>query len=77
MSEALSAIIDLGFQEMELNRIEAVVMPENLGSIRLLEKLGFHNEGKLREYENWGEKGFTDLFMLSLLRKEWGKRSVK
>jgi len=73
MSEALSAIIDLGFTEMDLNRIEAVIMPENFASIKLLEKLRFHNEGLLEEYENWGSKGFTDLYMLSLLRKTWNK----
>ena len=71
MTEALNAIIDLGFREMGLNRIEAVVMPENVPSIKLLEKLGFGNEGILREYENWGEKGFTDLCMFSLIRKTW------
>jgi len=71
MTEALDAILDLGFNRMELNRIEAVVMPENSASIKLLEKLGFHNEGLLKEYENWGSKGFTDLCMLSLLRKSW------
>jgi ribosomal-protein-alanine N-acetyltransferase len=74
MTEALSAIIDLGFQEMGLNRIEAVVMPENGASVKLLEKLGFCNEGLLAEYENWGSKGFTDLFMLAVTRKSW-KRS--
>ena len=73
MTEALSAILDLGFQEMSLNRIEAVVMPGNTASIKLLEKLGFHNEGVLKEYENWGSKGFIDLCMLSLLRKAWKK----
>jgi ribosomal-protein-alanine N-acetyltransferase len=73
MSEALSAIVDLGFREMGLNRIEAVVMPENHASIKLLEKLGFQNEGLLREYENWGDKGFTDVCMLSYLRKAWEK----
>ena len=43
MSEALSAILAFGFGEMELNRIEAFVMPENTASINLLEKLGFKN----------------------------------
>ena len=71
MIEALEAVIDLGFREMDLNRIDAVVMPGNIASIRLLEKLGFLNEGLLREYENWGKKGFTDLNMLSLLRRTW------
>jgi ribosomal-protein-alanine N-acetyltransferase len=73
MTEALGAIIDLGFAQMGLNRIDAMVMPENIASIKLLEKLGFYNEGLLREYENWGSKGFTDLCMLSLLRRVWEK----
>lgn len=71
MTEALSALLALGFNAMGLNRIDAVVMPENSASIRLLEKLGFCNEGLLRDYENWGSKGFTDLYMLSLLKKTW------
>jgi [ribosomal protein S5]-alanine N-acetyltransferase len=73
MTEALEAIIDLGFREMSLNRIDAVVIPENSASIKLLEKLGFQNEGLLKEYENWGSKGFADLCMLALLRKSWDK----
>ena len=72
MTEALHAIIDLGFGEMGLNRIEAVVMPENKASIKLLEKLGLNNEGLLKEYENWDHKGFVDLCMFSCLRKTWG-----
>jgi ribosomal-protein-alanine N-acetyltransferase len=73
MTEALNAIIDLGFREMGLNRIDAVVLPGNNASIKLLEKLGFRNEGLLREYENWGSKGLVDLCMLSLLQKAWFK----
>jgi len=73
MSEALTAILALGFGGMGLNRIDAVLMPENIASIRLLEKLGFCNEGLLRQYENWGSKGFVDLCMLSILKKAWSK----
>ena len=68
MTEALRAILDFGFVEILLNRVEAVVMPENKASIQLLEKLGFHNEGVLKEYEYWGDKGFADLCMLSILK---------
>ena len=71
MTEALSAIIDYGFGEMELNRLEAVVMPENTASIEMLEKLGFRKEGLLEEYEKWGSKGFVDLCMFAMLRKAW------
>jgi ribosomal-protein-alanine N-acetyltransferase len=71
MTEALGVVIDFGFKEMELNRIEAVIMPENTASIHLLEKLGFRNEGLLAEYERWGSKGFVDLCMYAVLRKAW------
>jgi len=71
MKDALNAIIDFGFGKLELNRIEAVVMPENNASIKMLEKLGFRNEGLLEEYEKWGSKGFVDLCMFAMLRKDW------
>jgi len=75
MTEALDAIIAFGFRELTLNRIDAVVLPENKASILLLEKLGFSHEGLLKEYENWGNKGFVDLCMLSLLKKTWNLKS--
>lgn len=68
MSEALTALLALGFEEMSLHRIDAVVDPKNVASIHLLEKLGFCNEGLLRKYENWsGDKGFVDLNMFALV----------
>jgi ribosomal-protein-alanine N-acetyltransferase len=71
MTEALGAIIEFGFGKIGLNRIQAVVMPENEGSVKLLGKLGFRQEGVLREYENWGNKGYVDVMMFSLLRREY------
>ena len=70
MTEALDAILGFGFREYGLNRIQALVMPGNEGSERLLEKLGFRMEGALRQYENWGAKGYVDLSVFSLLRHE-------
>ncbi len=71
MTEALGAIIEFGFKRIGLNRIEAAVMLDNEGSVKLLEKLGFHQEGVLREYEHWGGKGCVDLRMFSLLKREY------
>jgi ribosomal-protein-alanine N-acetyltransferase len=68
MQEALNRMRQLGFRDMGLNRIDALVIPENIASIKLLEKMGFVNEGLLRGYENWGDKGFTDLYIFALLR---------
>jgi len=77
MTEALTALLAFGFGEMGLNRIDAVIMPDNIASVRLLEKLGFCNEGLLRKYENWGSKGFVDLFMFAILRTAWNMSSIE
>jgi ribosomal-protein-alanine N-acetyltransferase len=71
MTEALEAMIGFGFKEIGLNRIQAVVMPENEASVKLLGKLGFWEEGLLREYENWGGKGLVDLSMFALLKRDY------
>jgi len=54
-------------KEYRLKRIQAEVLEDNRGSIKLLEKLGFQREGLLRQYEKWGSKGFVDLLMYSLI----------
>jgi ribosomal-protein-alanine N-acetyltransferase len=70
MSEALGAAIDYGFNHMNLNRIEALVYPENVRSVRLLERLGFQVDGVLRDYFFHDGK-FYDHQLFSLLRREW------
>jgi ribosomal-protein-alanine N-acetyltransferase len=45
MTEAVRLVVDYAFKELKLHRIEAGVMPRNLGSIKVLEKAGFHKEG--------------------------------
>jgi len=76
MTEALGAIIDLGFRQLDLNRIEAVVMPDHVASVKLLEKLNFYHEGILRQYEQWAGKGFVDVSMLSLLNRDWRNNDI-
>jgi ribosomal-protein-alanine N-acetyltransferase len=49
MTEALTAMIQFGFDHIHLHRIEAQVASPNLASARLLEKLGFQEEGRLRD----------------------------
>jgi ribosomal-protein-alanine N-acetyltransferase len=49
MSEALEVVIESGFQNMSLNRIQAYVALENDNSARLLEKIGFKKEGIIRD----------------------------
>lgn len=40
----------IGFQELGLHRMEANVMPENVPSLRVLEKCGYEKEGYFRSY---------------------------
>ncbi|RRJ63775.1 N-acetyltransferase [Paenibacillus oralis] len=70
MSEALKMLLAYGYDTMGLNRIEALVEPENAGSLKLLQAFGFKEEGLLREYQQT-EKGFVNLLMYSLLKKEY------
>jgi len=70
MSEALRAIFAWGFETMELERIEAQVHPLNTPSLALLKRLGFVEEGLLREAGLWmGER--RDLVQLGLLKREF------
>jgi ribosomal-protein-alanine N-acetyltransferase len=45
MTEAVRLVVRFAFEQLKLHRLEAGVMPHNLGSIRVLEKAGFHKEG--------------------------------
>jgi [ribosomal protein S5]-alanine N-acetyltransferase len=70
MPEALRAVIGFGFQQMGLNRVEADVVTDNQASVRVLQKLGFTEEGVLRQRGVW-KGAFHDLRLFSVLRQEW------
>ena len=69
MGEALRAILDFGFDAMQLNRVEALTFPQNTASKRLLTKLGFKKEGLLREYE-YPKGSPQDMAIYALLARE-------
>ncbi len=50
MLAALKIAIPYIYGQLQLHRIEAACIPDNLKSIRLLEKAGFEREGLLRKY---------------------------
>lgn len=72
MNEALLALLELGFNEMMLNRIEADVDPHNTASINTLQRLGFLQEGLMRE--RWIVDGVKfDTAFFGLLHADWMK----
>ncbi len=73
MHEALTALVDYGFNQLGLHRIEADIDPLNTQSAASLERLGFTEEGLLRE--RWYVNGQTsDSAMFGLLEGEWRER---
>lgn len=68
-TEAVHEAISYGFNELQYNRIGAIVFTQNSGSIALLSKLGFKKEGTLREYLYQNGIPF-DTYVYSLLRGE-------
>lgn len=47
---AVSLCVAFAFEQIGLHRVEAGVMPRNLPSIRVLEKVGFRHEGSAKRY---------------------------
>lgn len=70
MTEALEGLLELAFDEMTMNRVEALVMPGNQASTKLLETLGFTREGVLRQYDYFKD-AFHDLCSYSLLADDY------
>jgi len=70
MNEALHSLLDYGFGELNLNRVEADIDPRNEASARTLERLGFSKEGYLRERWIVGDE-VSDTVLYGLLRREW------
>lgn len=50
-TEAGKACLDFGFEKLSLEKIVAYVLPENIGSINVLDKLGFSFKHELIEDE--------------------------
>jgi len=71
--EAVESMLNYCFMEnfpFPINRISATTNLESIKSIKLLSKLGFTEEGVLRQYGYWKNK-FHDLRLFSLLKCEW------
>jgi RimJ/RimL family protein N-acetyltransferase len=51
-SESAKAVLAHGFEVLKLRRIIAIADPDNEPSVRLLERLGFENECKVRMPED-------------------------
>lgn len=74
MTEGLQAVVARAFRVLRLHRLEANIQPDNEPSLRLVQRLGFRQEGlslrylkvagRWRDHERW-----------ALTAEEWSSRS--
>jgi len=73
-TEVLAKVIDYGFDELKLHRIQAGCAVENIGSIKVLEKVGMVREGRGRQVLPL-KSGWSDNFEYAIL--ETDKRKLR
>jgi ribosomal-protein-serine acetyltransferase len=77
MTRACRAVVRYAFEKLLLNRVTILCASGNLRSRAIPERLGFTQEGTLREAE-WLYDHFVDLVVYSMLAREWaGNAAVK
>ena len=69
-TEAVRMLIGFGFEQLELHRIAAVCDPGNVGSRRVMEKVGMQAEGRLRE-DMLSQGRWRDSLAYAILEDEW------
>ena len=69
-TEAARSLVGFGFTEMGIHRAWGECRPENIGSIRVLQKLGMIQEGYLRE-NRWFKGRWWDTLIFGVLEREW------
>lgn len=70
-NEALKTTIDYLFKELEKHRITCSVDPENLASIKMIERLGFRKEAHFKQ-SILIDGEWVDDIVYGLLKSEWG-----
>jgi ribosomal-protein-alanine N-acetyltransferase len=70
MTKAVRLAIEFAFNEADLHRVQAAIMPHNIASIRVIEKIGFHYEGLAKYYLKINGK-WEDHLIYSITKEYW------
>ena len=70
MTKVVRALMDIGFTEFRLNKIEIRAATENFKSRKIPERLGYTEEGILRQVE-WLYDHYVDHVVYGMLKDEW------
>lgn len=74
ITRSCKAVIDEGFKRLKLNRIEIRAALQNYKSQAIPQRLGFKQEGIIRQGE-FVNNQFVDLYVYSMLSEEWESKS--
>jgi len=69
-TEAANAVVDFGFTQLGLHRIQAHYLTRNAASGRVMQKLGMRSEGVSRHAVRKHDR-FEDLELYAILADEW------
>lgn len=69
---AIEQMLNHAFEERRLNRLSLEVFSFNPRALRVYQKVGFIEEGRLREAVK-GPDGYADIILMALLKKDWDR----
>jgi len=73
-SEAAAAMLEYGFNQLNLHRIYARCRPDNIGSAKVMQKIGMSYEGHLREHMYYKQQ-WWDSYQYSILQTEFREKN--
>jgi RimJ/RimL family protein N-acetyltransferase len=72
-TEAMNLILDFAFGYLNLKRVSLTVFEYNQRGLKSYRKVGFKEEGRMRQWMQRGGERF-DLIFMGILREEWVER---
>ncbi len=70
----LTAALDWLYSHTDTNRVDLDVYVDNDRARRSYEKAGFTVEGRLRDFHRNADGSYRDMWLMSILRREWEAR---
>ncbi len=69
-SDAVRLVEEKGFNELDLERLEIVMMTENTGSVRVADKCGYKREGLLRK-RIFNNENYHDAYLYAKVKTDY------
>ena len=70
----MEAVLDWLYVNTDTNRVDLDVYVENDRARRSYEKAGFQVEGRLRDFHRNADGTYRDMWLMSILRRDWRAR---